>query len=309
MVLTVYLDESGHDDKLLVMGGFASTSERWLEFSKECDLIKAHFDIPDIHAAELFNLKRTRHYGHLTLNRRTQAAGALVSAILDHAEFSLAVTVIPRVYDRLTTKQWRSKYGTVYSSCVSGILIGLTEFLDIPNGEALTLNIFLEDGHAHAGEAEEVIRDYKAFSDKSDVPALGGILDPPLRIGEYGRLTKEAAAPLWAADLISYCTYGQIVRRDAFCAEIMQTIQNRIPGFGVHLGDEQIQTMVQDTVLGENLQLEWKENIHQLVKYLFQFGITAHKDRRGVMLDLSAMTSEQKLLLLDNAKGECPEEP
>jgi hypothetical protein len=308
MVLTAYFDESGHDDKLLVMGGFASTSERWLEFSKECDLIKAYFDIPYIHAAELFNLKKTRHYGHLTLDRRNQVAGALVSAILDHTEFSMAVTVIPRVYDRLTTKQWRSKYGTAYASCVSGILIGLTEYLELPDGEALTLNIFLEDGHAHGGEAEEVIRDYKVFSDKSDVPAFGGIPDPALRIDEYGRLTKEVA-PLWAADLISYCTYSQIVRRDAFCADIMQTIHTKIPGFGVHLGNEQIQTMVENTVLGENLTREWKEDMHQLAKYLFQFSITAHKDRRGIMFDASAMTPEQRQLFLDHARTDRPEEP
>lgn len=304
--LTAYFDESGHDDKLLIMGGFASTSEKWLLFSAECDLIKAYFDIPYIHATELFNLKRKRLYGHLSQEQRSQVAGALMSAIIDHAEFSMVASVIPRVYNRLTTRQWRSTYGTAYSSCINGILIGLTEFLNLPAGETLTLSAFLEDGHAHAVEAENVIQGYKTFSDnlaESEVPVIDRwIEEPTLRIGDYGRLTKEMAAPLWAADLISYCTYRQIMRRDLFCADIMEKIDDKVPGFGVKLFDEQIRAMIDDTVQAETAMKERHEYIHRLVNYHFQFGIKAHSDRRGVMLDFSGMTPEQERRWLDDLK-------
>lgn len=306
MELTAYLDESGHDDRLLIMGGFVSSSEKWDRFSTECDLIKAHFDIPFIHSAELFNLKKKRLYGHLPQESRSQVAGALMSAIIDHTEFSIVASVIPRVYNRLTTKQWRSTYGTAYSSCINGILIGLTEYLDLPPGETLTLSIFLEDGHAHAGEAENVVRDYKTFSDnlaESDVPVVDRwIEEPTLRIGRYGRLTKEMAPPLWAADLISYCTYNSIVRKDFLCCDILKKIHDRVPGFGVKLFDEQIRTIIDDTVQAETALQERAEGIHRLVKYLFQFGVTAHRDRRGVILDFSEMTPKQERCWLDDWK-------
>jgi hypothetical protein len=310
MELTAYFDESGHDDKLLIMGGFVSTSERWARFSVECDRIKSYFDIPYIHATELFNLKKTRHYGHLPLKLRHQVAGALMSAIIDHTAFSVTAVVIPRVYNRLTTKQWRSTYGTAYSSCIDGILVGLTEYLDLPPGETLTLSIFLEDGHAHAGEAENVIRDYKTFSDnlaESDVPVIRWIEEPTLRIGEYGRHTKEMAPPLWAADLISYCTYNQIMRGDSFCADIMQKIHDRVPGFGVTLFDEQIQYMIDVTGRAETEMRERAEDIHNLVKYSFQFGVTAQRIRGGIMMDFSGTTPEQLQGWLDNAKGKYQE--
>ena len=235
-----------------------------------------------------------------------------MSAIIDHTEFSVTAVVIPRVYNRLTTKQWRSTYGTAYSSCINGILIGLTEYLDLPPGKTLTLSIFLEDGHAHAGEAEKVIRDYKTFSDnlaESDLPVIRWIGEPTLRIGGYGRPTKEMAPPLWAADLISYCTYNQIMRRDSFCADIMQKIHDQVPGFGVKLFDEQIQAMIDDTVLAETALRERTEDIHHLVKYYFQFGVTAHRNRGGVMLDFSGMTPEQERRWSDDTNGKCPETP
>ena len=307
MTLTAYLDESGHNDKLLVMGGFVSTPEKWLEFSKECDLIKAHFHIPYIHAAELFSPKSTRHYGHLNLGRRREVLGCLMSAIIDHAELSAAVTVIPRLYDSLTTNQWRSKHGSSYAGCVNGFLIGLVGYLDISQGETLALNLFLEDGHAHANEAEEMIRDYKAFYDESDVPVLGGPAETVLSIGDYGLIEKGTASPLWAADLICYCTYNQIMRHDPLCTEIMETLHERVSGFGVCLGRKQIEAMIESAADAEKLKREWQADMHHNVRYLYQFGITAHKEKRGVMFDFTGMSSVQKENFMNDTKAKFPE--
>lgn len=307
MTLTAYLDESGHNDKLLVIGGFVSSPERWLEFSKECDLIKAHFHIPYIHAAELFSPKSTRRYGHLSLSRRREVLGCLMSAIIDHAEFSAAVTVIPSLYDSLTTNQWRSKHGSSYAGCVNGFLIGLVEYLDMSLGETINLNLFLENGHRNEKEVEEMIRDYKAFYDEFDIPVLGGRAEPVLSIDDYGLIEKRTASPLWAADLICYCTYNQIMRRDPLCSEILETLHGRVPGFGVCLGRKQIETMIESAADAETQKLEWQADMHQNVRYLYQFGITAHKDKRGVIFDFTGMSSVQKENFMNDTKAKFSE--
>jgi len=299
MDLTGYFDESGHDDKLLIMGGFVSTTEKWDRFSKECDLIKTYFNIPYIHATELFNLKKSKCYGHLSLNSRKEVAGALMSAIIDHTEFSLIISIIPREYNLLTTQQWRSKYGSAYSTCITGIILGLIEHFSLyaDTDNTLTFSIYLEDGHKHSAEAEEEIRKYKTFSDDSestDSKVIRSSPDLNLRIGKYGRLTKEMSPPLWASDLISYCTYNEIARRDAFCADIMQKIHNRVPGFGVLLGREQIEQIIESTKLGEDLNRQWYQDMPGVVRYLYQFGITAHRDQKGIAFDSTHMTSEQQ---------------
>jgi hypothetical protein len=299
MDLTGYFDESGHNDKLLIMGGFVSTTEKWDQFSKECDLIKTYFNIPYIHATELFNLKKNKRYGHLSPNRRGEVAGALMGAIINYAELSIVVSIIPREYNLLATQQWRTKYGSAYSTCITGIILGLIEHFNLSadTNNTLTFSMYLEDGHAHAAEAEEEIRRYKIFTDDLESMNTKVIKTSPdigLKIGEYGRLAKETASPLWAADLISYCTYNEIVRRDAFCANIMRKIDNRVPGFGVLLGREQIQQIIDSTKLGEDINDQWYKDMHGLVKYLYQFGITAHHDPTGIAFDFTKMNSEQK---------------
>lgn len=298
MDLTGYFDESGHDDKLLIMGGFVSTTEKWDLFSKECNQINAYFNVPYIHATELFNLKKKKIYGHLSCKQRGEVAGALMSAIIDYTELSLVVSIIPREYNLLTTQKWRSKYGSAYSTCITGIILGLIEHfsLNAETDNTLNFSIYLEDGHTHAAEAKEEIRKYKIFTDdlkSADTKVIKSGPDLGLKIGEYGLLKKEMAPPLWASDLISYCTYNEIARRNAFCADIVQEIDKQVPGFGVMLGQEQIQQIVEATELGEDINKQWFQDMHGVVKHLYQYGITAHRDQIGIAFDCTKMTSEQ----------------
>lgn len=292
-MLTAYLDESTHGEDLLVLGGVVSTSEKWVQFSRRCEQIKNEFRIPYVHSVELFSLKSTRRYGHLSKQRRLQVVAELKQAILDWVEFSLVVTVIPREYNRLTTQQWRNANGTSYAACFQWMLIALNEQLCLPSGEQKGVSIFLEEGHHHAGEAEQVIREYKTLAD--DDPEIKTIREAeyPLKIGAYGRLMKEIAPPLWAADLISYCFYKQIVCRDRSFADLMQMIERRVPISGICIDEQKIKTMKEIVASSETARSKWQQDTHELVKLGHRFGLKARKHKKGVMLDLTDMTPEQ----------------
>jgi hypothetical protein len=292
-VLSAYFDESARGDDLLILGGFVSTSEKWVRFSEHCEHIKKEFGIPYVHSAELFSRKSTRRYRHLSTGRKRQVVAEFTQAIRDWTERAVVVTIIPRQYNRLTNQQWRNTNGTSYAACFHWMLIALFEELCLPDTEEKKLSIFLEDGHKHAGEAEQVIRDWKMFAD--DDPDIKTIREVacPLRIGSYGRLSKEDSPPLWAADLISYCFYKQIVYRDRFFADLTQRIGEIVPISGICIDEQKIESMKEIAASAEAERGEWRQDMHELVKFGHQFGLKAHKHKEGVMLDLTDMTPEQ----------------
>ena len=304
-VLETYLDESGHDNRLLLIAGLVSEAARWVLFTNECERIKAHFKIPYIHATELLNLKKRRLYGHLTANERSQLLGTLLSAIRDHAEFSLCSAVIPVEYNSITTPEWRARNGTAYSLCVSGVLIGLAEWLKRVSRQSHLVRIILEDGHAHSGEAVETVTGFKTSTDDLDLPTIGD--QPTSSLLKIGCLlgTKATMPPLWAADLVAYCTYDQIIRRDEWCAEIMDTLEDRVPSFGVSWDEEKIKFFVAKSIEMESGRREWEAETHNLVKYLYrEHGILARKHSRGVILDFSEMTSNQRQRFLEGESAD-----
>ena len=289
-MLTAYFDESAHGDRFLVVGGFVSTADKWACFSRDCERIKSEFEIPYVHAVKLFDPNSTRLYGHLSMERRIAVAAELIRSIRDFAEFSVVETIFPRQFNSLTTKEWRDQNGAPYQMCFQMILCTLNEWLCVPNNEAHTVSIFLEDGHRNAGGAEEIIRGYKAWSDDDpDAPVAFG-RQPLLKIGGYGRLTKETAPQLWAADLISYCMYRRIVHKDMFFSHLMDKIEERVPIVGACINKEMIELLKEASIEGRALLSEWQRDTHELVKYLGQFGVRVEKHRKGILFDLSNAT-------------------
>lgn len=292
-VLSAYFDESARGDDLLILGGFVSTSEKWVRFSEHCERVKKDFRIPYVHSTQIFSRKSTGIYRHLSNENKRQVIAELTRAITDWTEQSLVVTVIPRQYNNLTTAQWRNENGTSYGACFQWMLIALFEELCLPNAEEKRVSIFLEDGHKHAGEAEQIIRDWKVFADND--PEIETIREAacPLKIGGYGRLTKEDSPPLWAADLISYCFYRQIVYRDKSFANLTQSIGEMVPISGICVDERKIETMKEIIASSKSEEREWRQDMHELIKFGHKFGLKAIKHKKGVMLDLSEMMPEQ----------------
>jgi hypothetical protein len=288
-MLTAYFDESEYGEKLCVVGGFVSTSEKWVRFSEECERLKSEYSIPYFHSVKLFSPQPSRIYGHLSTERRLELVDALKDAIMKWTEHSVMSTVIPRAYNALTTTEWRNRNDTYYSACFYWILICLEELFDEE-----TVTIFFEAGHKHAGGVENLLRRYKLFCDIDPDVVINRPSPLPLKIGGYGRLTKELAPPLWAADLISYCTAREVARKDSFCCDLGRSIASKVPSFGICIDEEKIEIMknVSASVAEQNKQ--FRAEMHEMTKFLHKFGVRAEKDKRGVGFNFEHMTPEQR---------------
>ncbi len=296
-MLTAYFDESEVGKKLCVVGGFVSTSEKWIKFSEECERLKAEFDIPYFHSVKLFSPQSSRLYGHLSMARRLELVHALKEAILKWTEYSLMSTISPRAYNALTTCEWRNRNKTYYAACFYWLLIGLEELFAEETEETVT--IFFEAGHQHAGEVENLLRNYKLFSDIDPDVVINRPYPLPLKIGRYGRLTKELAPPLWAADLLSYCFTRQVSHGDRFCRDLGRAIESKVPSFGIHIDEEKIEGMksLAASVIEENK--EFRADMHEMTKIFHQVGVRAVRDKRGLMVDLEHMTPEQRARFME----------
>jgi hypothetical protein len=293
-MLTAYFDESEVGKKLCVVGGFVSTSEKWVRFAEECERIKVEYSVPFIHTVKLLSPQSSRIYGHLSMDRRLDLCRSLKEAIIRWTEHSVLSTVVPRTYDALTTCEWRSQNKTYYAASFSWILIALEELFCEEEEKEEAVTIFFEAGHRHAGEVENMLRHYKLFSDIER-----GVMRPPneplpLKLGGYGRLTKEIAPPLWAADLISYCFTRSVAYKDAFCREILEDIAVQVPSVGIGIDEEKIELMkrVASSVVEQNKQ--FRKDMHEMTRTLQRFGVRAVKDKRGIMFDFEHMTLEEK---------------
>lgn len=290
-MLTAYFDESEVGQNLCVVGGFVSTSEKWVKFSEECERLKSEFGIPYFHSVKLLSHQSSRLYGHLSMERRLKLVHALKEAIMKWTEYSLMSTIIPRAYNALTTCEWRNHNKTYYAACFYWLLIGLEELFAEENDETVT--IFFEAGHRHEGEIINLLRHYKLFSDIDPDIVVNQPYPLPLKIGGYGALTKELAPPLWAADLISYCFIRRVAHKDAFCRDLGRYIESTVPSFGICVDEEKIEGMksLAASVAAENE--EFRAEMHEMTKIFHQFGVRAIRDKRGVMFDFENMTAEQ----------------
>lgn len=307
---SAYFDESGHDERLLVVGGLVSEPARWVEFTAECQQIREHFKIPYIHAQKLLNLKSSKPYGHLSQKDRNDVLGCLIGAIYRHAEFSVFSAVIPVEYCALTTPEYRARHGTEYALCVQGLLLRLWEkFSEADNAVDETVSVFFEEG-PHAGEALEVVRNYKASIQEIDLPVIGE--RPPhvgLQIGAIGTGDKKTTPPLWAADLVSHCIYSQIMFKDGQCREIMDVLEDRVPSYELDWNEDKITHFVNSSLNAKAENDRWRAETHEFVKYLRrEFGIKTKKHPRGIILDSSEMNQDQKRRFFEEAPSDPADE-
>lgn len=70
MTLQTFWDETGsHDRRLLGLGGFVASADKWKGFTREWEKIKKAYRIEDFHMRELFK-KTSKKFRHLKFDEK-----------------------------------------------------------------------------------------------------------------------------------------------------------------------------------------------------------------------------------------------
>lgn len=213
--LSVYLDESySKDSPNLIVGGFVSGIDRWAEFASRWKVeVQEQFKVPYLHMKDLMSEKSSL-YRHLHPNGWVGLLRTAVTIIKEQADFAVAYSINPKEYEKITTQDERSVYGTAYTLAVMGCLQTIERQLG-EKARTTTLNIYLENGHRSMDQAIEILQErWRAQRDLHlpEIPPETIILrdlerkreGPEVQLGTIASGTKSQMMPLQAADLLAY---------------------------------------------------------------------------------------------------------
>jgi len=300
--LSAYLDESGtHSKNLMILGGFVSTSGRWSDFARECDDIASFFKIETFHMKELRN-GNSKRYRHLSVNKRKEMLGCVLHAIREHTMYGIFDCLIPFEYESLSTPLFRSKFGSAYSLCVNGCILVMWDLLTGQSRKTESISIFLEHGHKNAVEAMRVIGEYKYSTDPLDLSQFESVVcreedplrGPGLKVATFGLGDKKSMRPLWAADVLAYCTHGLIMSRgnDPFCAGVIDAIEEKVKYVGHSWNEDSIKSAIADVEEGEAARKLVRSDTYSLKKYLRSFRLDVRELPVGLLVDRSNTPQE-----------------
>ena len=227
----IYCDESeSESDSSVTIAGWAADINRLATLSIEWKNVLAQYQVSFFHT-KTFKNRQSRMYRHLSKQDRQGLLDALLGLINQYASHGQSVQLSKKLYHRLTTKEFRTRHGSPYATCL-GICTWKVGFR-ITNGLTAEqeLSVFLEDGHANATESIWYLQRYKELSasttgyDEVWGKENSPIRDSPLKIGAIGLGSKRSMPALQAADILAYCS-GCVMRnpKDDFAAPILNAL-------------------------------------------------------------------------------------
>lgn len=184
--LTLYADASGKkEDKLLVVGGFISTGEKWKLFETEWNLVLREVGIEYFHMVEFAHSTKQFKYGWKGNEpKRKELLDRLINIIADRAEFGVGAGVLAGVYREVDSIYQLHERFNPYPLCGVTCVDQAVQFGDRQyNGSPI--EFVFECGDEDHGQ---LIAEVKRFT--------GGQL-PIFRC-------KKKIAPLQAADFTAY---------------------------------------------------------------------------------------------------------
>lgn len=207
MAFDLGYDEGGADDTLLVSVQVALTEQaRKLKRQWKAAL----GPLPFFHSKDLWNFS----HGIFTdagLDRpqREQLLKDLRKIIHRHLALGVTAKISKKLYDSLTTNEFRSRWGTAYSFVVNMLM--LCAYLEHHQGKdekdypwpPVDVNVLIEDGHRHSSQALEIVQDGKNIAKERRffnvlTAGLGSKKDNPI---------------LQAADMLAYAEWQEICER------------------------------------------------------------------------------------------------
>jgi hypothetical protein len=250
-VLELYADESESSIvPLMLIGGWTADVDCWAEFSVRWQIILNKYNVAYFHS-HTFRNARSQLYRHLDKFERDSMLISLLLLIKEFATFGQIAWVKPKLYNRITTKEFRNRHGTAYASLLGYVVakVGINVTNHFHRKEVVS--VFLESGHRHANEALHFIKQAKLITsdflpDSEIVGPIGnsGLRFSPFKIGVISLGEKAEMKPLQAADILAYCSLCLLRNaNDGFAKAVLAAID--LPIYKHHLDEDCLQQQIE----------------------------------------------------------------
>lgn len=324
--LELYVDESfSSSESDIVLAGFASTEENWKVFSSLWKERLEQDKLSHFHATKFRN-KRSSLFAQLSNSRRAQLLNDLLSLIEEHSLVGVSCLVNQREYRRMTTSEFRSRYGSAYGMAMGGCFFSLFCHLENSSLPYDELSIFVEEGHPHGNGAVELLlynKQEEQGVDASKLPFPIRVLEAAdiepkshIGIGAVGFGNKLLAPPLQAADILAYCTLNQ---GDHWCASVLERITKSVSVLSHDFNRDDIQYFIDSVDADEKARADRREILQTLHRSLARVGIkmvsipggflfdTTHADKKIQRLEVKLPSKAEKLLLIGQERASSEE--
>lgn len=205
VILSAYFDESGTHggSPITVMAGFMGNVSQWGRFEKELTRLKAAYGFRIFHATSLKS--RKGEFAGWSKDRCLslvfELANAVGNLLMEGVTMRLSNPEFHRDYRSDAPKKVRldTAYGLAFRGCLLHLVTEAQRRLGHHRKfEGTSLDVILEQGHRHSGDAERVFNEVKAALDKEGLPILR----------TFVKAKKEESEPLMAADFLAYTAYS-----------------------------------------------------------------------------------------------------
>jgi hypothetical protein len=203
--LIAYFDESGtHDGSVVtVMAAAMGNVAQWHRFQTELDRLKKGFGFNVFHANE-FKHRQGEFAGWSPLKCISLIEGlakATAEKLTEGAIFALENADYESSYKGgEKSRKFRpdTKYGLCFRICLLHLVSDcVRRYSSHKKFDMTRLNIVLERGHRHAGDAERVFNEEKKSLQRMGLDLLGS----------FGLGDKDKCDPLMVADFLAHTTY------------------------------------------------------------------------------------------------------
>lgn len=305
-MLETYFDESApgrrSDESLLVIAGYIGDEANWIAFSARWKEVLSRFQLRGFHMKEIRNFRHPM-FRHLSASQRRDLLVELIEAVTDAALLGSLTYLRPAEYEAVASPDFRSRFGSAYGLSVGLNLLQISEHLSTRPDFPQRTRVFVEQGHANAGDALRAIEHWKFDTepaptrvDEIDVTVIEA--DPlrtsRLRIAESGLGSKESMYPLHASDMLAYLAHSSLTFKiDDFLRGLFDELLPRIPHLSTGWNKAALQQIVE---LGEAKQQEnasVRAELNDLRSYLYDHNLKMRILPWGYTIDGRHLSDEQ----------------
>lgn len=280
--LEAYFDESlkREGKRVVVVAGFVSSIDVWASFANEWNVsVLERFGIPYFRMKDFRNAQ-SRIFRHLSKEERTHLLANVAHLAAEAASFGVVCRTDEDEYNAATTSEYRSRNGTAFTTCFTKCIAMIGHLLSKHTDEIHKLSVFLEEGHANADQALQMLDGYKQFQtaqDEFDENLLFGghqgntlVVRGPrdsarYRLDTIAKGSKKSKPPLQVADVLAH-TYlcdsqGAI---DANSEIILEYWKERIPLYALDVSREIIGDQVSNMQSSEEKSADRNLQTHKI---------------------------------------------
>ncbi len=188
-VLEAYSDESGGQDSYLTVASYVGYSDNWRSFHKRWQKLLKKKDLKAFHMKEFMSPESMLRKALGKENEAAAFYSNLTGLIHEYTCTSFAFVIWEADYERYTTADFRSRYGTAYTFLNKEIVRYCRSWAKYMGYKKL-INFQVESGYVNCDQLIlELLRQNQE-----------GL------IGRASAEKKERSSPLQAADILAYLT-------------------------------------------------------------------------------------------------------